>query len=313
MRQRRRTRRVRGRAIAVAILIIAAIGLGIAFAARPDFFSLPTFGGTTETPLAAAPSTPNPLPLASPNPTATPQPDADENNGEEYPPYDYITYFIFEYFTYIDNGLLPWNLTLVNRYNFLGIYFHPTLTPIGHGHYFDYRAADSLLAMMTSARAEGLSPIIASSFRSVYRQRYLFDRQVRRNTDAGMDADEAFEQARRVVAYPGSSEHNLGLAVDIVAYHYRNLTAQFGQTPEGLWLAQNAHRYGFILRYTYEKQHITNIIYEPWHFRYVGVEHAAIIKEYGLSLEEYLFGMLRQQPRGAQEEEHDVEDEAQDS
>lgn len=293
MRQRRRTRRVRGRAIFVMFLMLIAVGLGITFAVRPDIFSLPFGGNTSESETAAVP-TPNPT-AASPLPLPTPTADVDSNGtDEDYPTDDYEAqspdYFVFDYryFTEVDNSLLPWNLTLVNRYNFLAIYFHPTLTPVGHGHYFDYRAADSLLAMLTSARAEGLSPIIASSFRSVYRQRYLFDRQVRRNIDAGMNADDAFEQARRVVAYPGSSEHNLGLAVDIVAYHYRNLTAFFGQTPEGLWLAQNAHRYGFILRYPYEKQHITNIIYEPWHFRYVGVEYATRMFERGLVLEEYV-------------------------
>jgi len=291
MRHRKKTRRVRGRAIFVALLVLIAVGLGITHAVRPDIFALPFVNSTTEEATAAAP-TPNPTPTL---PLQLPTADVDGNGADEtYPSEDYVTetpedfVFDYRYFTEVDNSLLPWNLTLVNRYNFLGIYFHPDLLPVGHGHYFDYRAADSLLAMLASARAEDLRPIIASSFRSVYRQRYLFDRQVRRNIDAGMYADEAFEQARRVVAYPGSSEHNLGLGVDIVAYHYRNLTAYFGQTPEGIWLAQNAHRYGFILRYPYEKQHITNIIYEPWHFRYVGVEYATRMFERGLVLEEYV-------------------------
>ena len=192
----------------------------------------------------------------------------------------------------VDNSLLPWNLKLVNRHNFLDADFMPYLTLIGGGMYFDARAADNLIEMLESARAAGLSPIAVSSFRSIDRQRILFDNQVNRRLDEGMDFDDAFDAARRVVAYPGSSEHNLGLAVDIVAANYRNLTANFGLTDEGIWLAENAHHFGFVLRYPYHKQHITNIIYEPWHFRYVGKESAAVMFERDLVLEEYIAELL---------------------
>jgi len=191
---------------------------------------------------------------------------------------------------------LPWNLTLVNRYNVLPADFEVYLSYIGNGHWFDARAAESLSAMMESARSQGLAPIVISSHRSIARQTTLFENQLNRQLNAGLSHDAAFDAARRVVAYPGESEHNLGLAVDIVANHYRNLTANFGQTPEGIWLAQNAHRYGFVLRYPYHKQHLTHIIYEPWHFRYVGVEHATTMFELDLVLEEYieLFRLVRQ-------------------
>jgi len=183
---------------------------------------------------------------------------------------------------------LPWNLTLVNRYHFLPYDFEPAVSAVGGGHYFDARAADSLVAMLNSARSQGLSPLVASSYRSIERQTTLFRNQLNRRLQEGMSFDDAFDAARRVVAYPGSSEHNLGLAVDIVSISHQTLTADFGQTPEGIWLAQNSWRYGFVLRYPYHKQDVTHIIYEPWHFRYVGVEHAAIMFEMDLVLEEYI-------------------------
>jgi len=213
-------------------------------------------------------------PATAPTPTPTPAPGIDAST------------FV------VDNDLLPWNLTLVNRYNALDAEFSLYLAPIGGGHYFDARAAHSLLAMISSARSQGLSPIVASAHRSISRQTTLFNNQLNRRLDEGLSFYDAFDAARRVVAYPGTSEHNLGLAVDIVAYSYRYLTAAFGQTAEGQWLAQNSHRYGFILRYPYHKQHITNIIYEPWHFRYVGVIHATTMFERDLVLEEYVVEYL---------------------
>ena len=200
---------------------------------------------------------------------------------------------IYEDGNVVDNNLLPWNLTLVNRYNFLDISFEPELEPIGNGLYFDARAAESLFAMLESARKEGLRPIAVSAHRSIERQRTLFENQLRHRLTDGLSFDAAFDAARRVVAYPGTSEHNLGLAVDIVSSHHNTLNSAFGNTNEGIWLAQNSYKYGFILRYPYDKQHITNIIYEPWHFRYVGIEHATAMFERGLVLEEYVIEFLR--------------------
>ncbi|MCL2404972.1 MAG: M15 family metallopeptidase [Defluviitaleaceae bacterium] len=198
--------------------------------------------------------------------------------------------------TEVENTLLPWYLKLVNRYNSLDYYFYPQLAylGVGGGHRFDARAYRALLNMLESAREYGLNPVVVSSFRSVSRQTYLFNRQVQRHIDAGYSADDAFEAARRVVAYPGTSEHNLGLAVDIVSSSYTSLTAYQAYTPEGIWLAANSYRYGFVLRYPYYQQHITNIIFEPWHFRYVGVAAATEMFERGLVLEEYVSERLAQ-------------------
>jgi len=228
---------------------------------------------------------------------------ANAGEGEDDEPYngETGTYYerpdvppAVELLTEVDNSLLPWYLKLVNRYNFLEYEFYPQLTylGVGGGHRFDTRAYRALLDMLESARSEGLNPIIASSFRSVSRQTYLFNRQVQRHIDVGYSAEDAFEAARRVVAYPGTSEHNLGLAVDIVSSDYHGLTARQAETPEGIWLAENSYRYGFVMRYPYYQQHITNIIFEPWHFRYVGVYAAAEMFARGLVLEEFVSELL---------------------
>ena len=270
--KRRRKRRIRP-VIKVfsALLLICAASLGALWA----------FAGSGDIPEIVAAATPAPLSV-----NQTPSADGDVvdaglevHNEIENPNPDAI---------FVEYDHLPWNLTLVNRYNVLPPDFEPYLSSIGGGHYFDARAADSLVAMLNSARSQGLAPLVVSSHRSIERQTTLFENQLNRRLADGFEYDEAFDLARRVVAYPGESEHNLGLAVDIVADDFRNLTAGFGETPEGIWLAENSHRYGFVLRYPDHKQDITNIIYEPWHFRYVGVPHAAIMFENDLVLEEYL-------------------------
>ncbi|MCL2361124.1 MAG: M15 family metallopeptidase [Defluviitaleaceae bacterium] len=223
------------------------------------------------------------------------EPHGEDVQEDYFPENVYIPedrYIPFGLLTTVDNTLLPWYLKLVNRYNFLEYDFEPQLSSVGWGHYFDSRAYRALLDMLDSARAEGLSPIVASSFRSVSRQTTLFNNRIQRFVDIGYEWEDAFEAARRIVAYPGTSEHNLGLAVDIVALSYQNLTANQAYTPEGMWLAQNSYRYGFVMRYPYDKQHITNIIFEPWHFRYVGVYAATEMFYRGLVLEEYVSELL---------------------
>ena len=104
----------------------------------------------------------------------------------------------------------------------------------------------------------------------------------------GLSYEEAYRQAGTVVAYPGTSEHNLGLAADIVAKDYQLLDDKQADTPEAKWLKENCWRYGFILRYPTDKTGETGIIFEPWHYRYVGKEAAREIMEQGICLEEYL-------------------------
>lgn len=180
-----------------------------------------------------------------------------------------------------------WYLRLVNRDNPLPDDYIPELAEVG-GQRFDARAADALKEMLAAGESEGLSFVVCSAYRTVERQATLYENKVRHYTDSGFSREEAERLAGSVVAYPGTSEHNLGLAADIVALDYQLLDEGQEQTPEFQWLHANCHRYGFILRYPPDRQDITGIIYEPWHFRYAGTDAAAEIMERGICLEEYL-------------------------
>ncbi|MDR3052262.1 MAG: M15 family metallopeptidase [Coriobacteriales bacterium] len=181
-----------------------------------------------------------------------------------------------------------WMLALVNAENPLPNNHAPRLRSLANGLPFDERAIDQLEGMLAAARAEGLSPLVCSAYRSIDTQRELFDNKVARLRASGMDGAQADAQARREVAYPGTSEHNLGLAADIVSLSYQSLDVAQASTPEFQWLLRHCAEYGFILRYPKDKMGITGVIYEPWHFRYVGVEAATEITEQNLCLEEYL-------------------------
>ena len=103
----------------------------------------------------------------------------------------------------------------------------------------------------------------------------------------GLSYEEAYKKASAGVAIPGQSEHNAGICADILDKDNFSLTEGFEDTKEFKWLSENAQNYGFILRYPKNKESITGIEYEPWHYRFVGLYHAKKIKESGLSLEEY--------------------------
>ena len=183
-----------------------------------------------------------------------------------------------------------WMLTLVNADNPLTNDYSPKLKSLTSGHKFDERAIDQLNAMLSAMRAQGLSPVVCSAYRTVEYQRTLFNNQVERQMTKGLSREQAEIEARKSVAYPGTSEHNLGLAADIVSISYQLLDDAQADTPEMKWLFEHCHEYGFILRYPKDKTDITGIIYEPWHFRYVGKETATEIMESDLCLEEYLAG-----------------------
>lgn len=149
-------------------------------------------------------------------------------------------------------------------------------------------AADAYMTMRDAAAKEGIDLMLCSGYRSVEYQTNLFNQEQQKWLDKGETEEEAYNQAKTVVQVPGYSEHNLGLAADIVTPKHQTLDSAFADTDAGKWLAQHAPEYGFILRYPENKQAITGIIYEPWHFRYVGVENAKAITASGLCLEEYL-------------------------
>ena len=150
--------------------------------------------------------------------------------------------------------------------------------------------ADDLEQMIVDAKKEGIILWISSGYRSVELQTTLFNRQIEREKSKSKEMisqEEAEKRAAKVVARPNSSEHNTGLAID-----FNGVCDNLYTTKEYKWLMDNAHKYGFIERYRKEWKEYTGIIYEPWHFRYVGKEVAPLIKESGLCLEEYVRNKL---------------------
>lgn len=181
-----------------------------------------------------------------------------------------------------------WKLTLVSASHPLEQGYEPELAEIENNYYFDARAVKYLQQMLGDGRKEGLDFWVCSAYRTIEKQTELYENKVSRLEAEGMSHREALREAGTVVAYPGTSEHNLGLAVDIVARDYQILDEKQEQTEEQQWLMKNCWKYGFILRYPTDKTEETGIIYEPWHYRYVGMEAAREIMEQGICLEEYL-------------------------
>lgn len=183
---------------------------------------------------------------------------------------------------------LPWNLVLVNGSHPMKEAYVPELTEIQPGYSVDTRIANAARKMLADADKEGLHVEICSAYRSVERQEQVFGDSMKDRVKSGMSYWKAYEETALNVALPGTSEHALGLALDLISNQYSELDEKQEETKEAKWLAENCYKYGFILRYPSEKTNITGIIYEPWHYRYVGKEHAAKIQELGVTLEEYL-------------------------
>lgn len=161
-------------------------------------------------------------------------------------------------------------------------------TKVCRGREVGIEVYESLEKMISDAKNDGIILWISSGYRSIELQTKLFNRQVQREKNKGYDAVKAEKMAQTVVAKPGTSEHNTGLAID-----FNGVEDDFYKTKEYEWLKQHAADYGFIERYSKECQDITGVIYEPWHFRYVGIENAQKIKESGLCLEEYVYEMIK--------------------
>lgn len=154
--------------------------------------------------------------------------------------------------------------------------------------YVDKRAAKYAKDMFAAALEDGIDLWVVSSYRTIQYQQDNFDRSVQQRMDNGMTYDDAYADTLREVAMPGESEHNAGLAMDIMSVEYTSMDdAGFENTKAFEWLDKHAAEYGFILRYPKDKESITEIIYEPWHYRFVGVYYASEIKKSGLCLEEY--------------------------
>ena len=179
-------------------------------------------------------------------------------------------------------------LALVNRDYVLSADYEPddlvrpdVKTTNGSAILMRAEASQALEELFAAAKDEaGLTIYAVSGYRSYSTQAAIFERKIK-NTGSK-------EKAQRLVAPPGASEHQLGLAMDLKASPDSNLSAAFAKTKQGQWVAENAHRFGFIIRYKEEWTDITGYSYEPWHIRYVGKEHAAIIYEMDIPLETYI-------------------------
>jgi len=181
-----------------------------------------------------------------------------------------------------------WQLLLVNPWNEMPEDYEVTLKTMPDGMKVDERAYDDLTAMLQGCRDAGLSPKICSAYRTQAKQTSLYNNKIARLRKAGYSKKAAIAEAGRWVARPGTSEHQLGLAVDIVSKSYQALTKKQEKTAEQKWLMEHCWEYGFILRYPNDKSEITGIGYEPWHYRYVGKEIALDVQKSGLCFEEYL-------------------------
>ena len=179
-------------------------------------------------------------------------------------------------------------LTLVNFENTIPKDWKVDLVQLNNGQSVDWRIYDDLIAMLQAAKSKGLNLLICSSYRTNEKQEQLYQNKVSEYLSQGYSKVEAGDKAVFWVARPGTSEHQLGLAVDIVSTKNQRLDRSQENTVEQQWLIQNSWKYGFILRYPTNKNSITGVGYEPWHYRYVGKEHAKKINELGVCLEEYV-------------------------
>ncbi len=238
----------------------------------------------THTIASAAPDTPTPLPTstatptpqATDTPTATPTATPIASCTQRVPQDDLLTLVTLTYG--LSRDYEPQDLVSINDY------FGVDVT-LGYPNQIRAVAIEPLVAMVTDMQTAGLKPQLISGYRSYYSQSVAFSKWLELNPDS----------ATIVSAPPGHSEHQLGTAVDFGSPELADVVGQpdiefhtyFFKTSEGLWLLENAHRYGFTLSYTREAFELTGFYYEPWHYRYVGVEMATQLKEMGMTLTEY--------------------------
>ena len=179
-------------------------------------------------------------------------------------------------------------IILVNPWNMVPSDYIPTIKDIEDGYSIDKSCKDALEEMLAACRAAGHGVEIISGYRRNSTQITLYNNKVNYFLDQGLEPAKAREEVGKIVAKPGTSEHELGLAVDLVDTDYTGLDEAQENTDTQKWLMEHCWDYGFILRYPNNKTEKTGIIYEPWHYRYVGKEIAKQLRETGLCLEEYL-------------------------
>ena len=199
--------------------------------------------------------------------------------------------------SHVPTGELPtinksdWNLILLNNDNKIDTDLNIEKTKF-NTQYVDSRAAQAYTDMCAAAQKESITLYLRSGYRSVATQKQNYNNAIAKYESQGNSKDEAIRLTNQYYAVPGHSEHHTGLAFDIITPEYHDniytLNEQFAKTAAYDWLLENSAEYGFILRFPADKQDITGINFEPWHYRYVGIEHAQYITDNKLCLEEYL-------------------------
>ncbi|MCR5090232.1 MAG: M15 family metallopeptidase [Oscillospiraceae bacterium] len=194
--------------------------------------------------------------------------------------------------------ILSWNtlgqsssrlLTLVNAWNPTSeTGYSVRLTGVEANLQADRACASALKKMLADCREAGCRPLLLSAYRSVDDQLVLFDETVQDRIDQGLSPAEAEDAVARLIARPGRSEHELGLAFDIVDEDHPLRDETQAATPTAVWLSENSWRYGFVLRYPEGTEEITGYSWHPWHYRYVGEDVAENLYTLGITLEEYL-------------------------
>lgn len=272
-----RKRRRRRLAVSITLCVVLAAGLGIwqqirmpvgiseltedeAEAARK---ALEESRKAAETPPVTDTPAPEPEPEETPEPTPTP-------DTTFYDPAD------------------DWCLILVNEDHPLPEDYDPEVVLIENEQYTDVRCSDALLKMLTDCRLEGLNPLVISGFRTHELQELYFTNMTEMYMAGGEDQETARKHASESVAVPGTSEHELGLAADIGTTTNPDVDESQLEEPAQQWLMENCWKYGYVVRYPTDKSEITGIIFEPWHYRYVGKTAARVMHQENLCLEEYI-------------------------
>lgn len=184
----------------------------------------------------------------------------------------------------VKKEITDWNLRLANSENVLPEDFKVELANIDSTRQFDARAIQYLNKMMNDMKKDKIANVwVQSAYRSVARQKELYNNSVNKYLKQGKTREEAERLTDQFIAKPGSSDHNLGLAVD-----FNSVDNKFEDLAAFKWLEKNAENYGFVLRFPKDKTEITKIEYESWHWRYVGEEHAKKMNELHMCLEEYI-------------------------
>ncbi|MCI8653875.1 MAG: M15 family metallopeptidase [Angelakisella sp.] len=213
-----------------------------------------------------------PVSAPDPAPDPEPEPQPEPDPGPDIDPQD-------------------WRLVLINPTHAIEKELEMEFDEV-QGYQFDKRITGKIRELIAAAKEDGINLAIISGYRTMDRSRILYANKIAEYKNMGYDEATAKIEAAKWVAPPGTSEHHSGLAMDIVSagYYtkYSDLVEAFENDPEAIWLKENCARFGFILRFPKDKTEVTGINFEPWHFRYVGEEHAKEIMEQGICLEEYL-------------------------